>query len=117
MSSVRDSGYPKLALDFTRALVARDYAGAHALTSTDYQRRVAVEDVRAAFEAIVPPDGGTAGPVEVVQSMDSWPGRQASDAGWTYVSIGGDVYSEAVVVIVALEDGAMRVRDVEFGRP
>lgn len=37
--------------------------------------------------------------------------------GWVYVSIGGDVYSEAVTVVVTMDDESLRVRDVEFGRP
>jgi hypothetical protein len=49
--------------------------------------------------------------------MESWPGHESGDLGWAYVSIGGDVYSEAVTVVVALEDGESRIRSVEFGRP
>ena len=30
---------------------------------------------------------------------------------------GGDVYSEAITVVVTLEEGELRVRTVEFGRP
>jgi hypothetical protein len=46
-----------------------------------------------------------------------WPGRESSDAGWAYVSVGGDVYSEAVTLVVTMEDGDLRIRTVEFGRP
>jgi hypothetical protein len=49
--------------------------------------------------------------------MEDWPGRKPSDVGRVYVSVGGDVYSEAVTVIVTLEDEALKVRAVEFGRP
>jgi hypothetical protein len=49
--------------------------------------------------------------------MEDWPGRQPSDAGWAYVSVGGDVYSEAITVVVTREGGVLRVRTVEFGRP
>jgi hypothetical protein len=44
-------------------------------------------------------------------------GKEPSDVGWAYVSVGGDVYSEAVTVVVTLEEGELRVRTVEFGRP
>jgi hypothetical protein len=37
--------------------------------------------------------------------------------GRAYVSVGGDTYSEAVTVVVTLEEDALRVRTVEFGRP
>lgn len=105
------------ALNFAKALVNREYSTAFAMTTAGYQRRTTLEQMRAAFEAIVPPDSGTAGAVEAGHTMESWPDQQPSDLGWVYVSIGGDVYSEALIVIVALEDGAMKVRDVEFGRP
>jgi hypothetical protein len=49
--------------------------------------------------------------------MEDWPGREPSDVGWAYVSVGGDEYSEAVTVVVTLEEGELRVRTVEFGRP
>jgi hypothetical protein len=44
-------------------------------------------------------------------------GKEPSDVGWAYVSVGGDVYSEAVTVVVTLEEGELRGRTVEFGRP
>jgi hypothetical protein len=49
--------------------------------------------------------------------MTSWPGKQPADLGWAFVSIGGDVYSEAVIVVVTSENGEARIREVEFGRP
>ena len=73
--------------------------------------------MRDAFEAIVPADSGPAAVVEAGHTMTDWPGKEAADAGWVYVSIGGDVYSEAITVVVASEDGTLKVRDVEFGRP
>jgi len=108
--------YASVALAFGRTLTARDYGAAYAMTTGEYQRRLTLDQMRAAFESIVPPDWG-ASSVDVGHTMSDWPGRQASDVGWIYVSIGGDVYSEAITVVVALEDGLPKVRDVEFGRP
>ena len=105
------------AVAFGRALVTRDFAAAYAMTSRDYQRRATLEQMRAAFEAIVPADWGAGARVDVVHTMDDWPGRQSTDAGWVYVSIGGDVYSEGVTVVVTAENGSLKVRDAEFGRP
>jgi hypothetical protein len=31
--------------------------------------------------------------------------------------MGGDMYSEAVTVVVTLDEGELRIRTVEFGRP
>lgn len=109
--------FRKAALDFAQALAARDYAKAHALTSEAYRKRTTVEGLRTAFEAIVPPDFGPIGPVEVGETLADWPRKQPGDVGWAYVSIGGDAYSEAVTVVVTMEKGAPRIREVEFGRP
>jgi hypothetical protein len=106
-----------VALRFANALANRDYAAAHALTSRDYRQRTSVEELRAAFEAVVPPDVGPLGPVEMGLTMESWPDKQPADLKWMYVSIGGQVFSEAVVVVASGEDGEVRVRPVQFGRP
>ena len=89
------------------------------MTSQDYQKRISVEQLRTAFEAIVPTDWGAIGPVTVVRTMTQWrlPAKQPSDLGWVYVGIGGDAYSEAVTAIITLENGRPKVREVEFGRP
>jgi hypothetical protein len=117
MSSGNISDYRQVALTFAKSLAAREYAQAYAMTSQGYRQKNTVEQLRSKFEAIVPTDWGNMGPIEVGQIMTSWPGKQPTDLGWAYVSIGGAVYSEAATVVVALENGAARVREVEFGRP
>ena len=87
------------------------------MTANEYRKRTTVEQLRTAFETIVPSDWGPMGTIEVGHTMTTWPGKQLSDIGWAYVSIGGDVYSEAVTVIVMLEHGEAKIREVEFGRP
>lgn len=111
--------YKRVALAFTEALAARDYSAAYALTSRTYRDRTSVKALQDAFEAIVPPDWGTVGPIDIGLAMEDWPGREPSDVGWAYVSIGGDVYSEAVTVVAAREEEEkeLKVRTVEFGRP
>ena len=105
------------ALAFTQALTARDFAKAHAMMTAEARRTVSPASLRTQFERMIPKEFGPIGAVEVGKTMTSWPDRQAADLGWAYVSIGGNAYSEAVIVIVALEDGAPRVRLAEFGRP
>jgi hypothetical protein len=117
MSGGSAGDYKKVALGFTNALATRNYAAAYALTSNEYRDSTSVEAMQAAFEAIVPTDWKTIGPVEVGETMEDWPGRKPSDVGRAYVSVGGDAYSEAVTVVVTLEAEALKVRTVEFGRP
>lgn len=117
MPAARMRDYPSVGLHFATALARRDYTTAYAMTSSEYQRNTTVAEMRAAFEAIVPTGWPTVGPVEVGVTMDTWPDKRPSDVGWAYVSIGGEVYSEAVIVVVGLESDTLRIRTVEFGRP
>lgn len=117
MPSGNTPDYRQIALEFARALAAREYPKAYAMTSQGYRGKNTVDQLRTGFETIVPTDWGTAEPIEVGQTMTDWPGKQPSDLGWAYVSIGGDVYSEAITVVVTSESGKARVREVEFGRP
>ena len=109
--------YSTAAVDFVKALAGREYEAAYAMTSGDYQRRTTLSAMREGFETIVPTDWGPMGAIDVGQTMEEWPGKQVDDAGWVYVSVGGDIYSEAVTIVVAREDGALKVREAEFGRP
>lgn len=117
MSSRGTYSYRQVAQAFARALAARDYPKAYAMTSQSFRNKVSEERLQAEFEAIVPTDWGAIGPVEAGESIETWPGRQSSDLGRVYVSIGGDVYSEAVIVVVTMENGKGKIREVEFGRP
>ena len=107
----------QFALKFTQALAARDYAAGYAMGAQEFRDKVSLQQLTAEFEEIVPEDWGSTDPIAVGETMDEWPGKGPGDIGWVYVSIGGDVYSEALVVIVAAEEGGLKVRDVEFGRP
>ena len=109
--------YKQTALEFARSLAAREYPKAYAMMSQGYRQKSTVDELRMGFEAIVPTDWGAIGPIAVGQTMTSWPGKQPADVGWAYVSIGGAVYSEGLVVVVTSENGAAKIREVEFGRP
>ncbi len=111
------SDYRGIALEFAKLLAERQYREAYALTSQAYRQWNTAEQLQAAFESIVPLAWSVIGPIEVVQSRTTWPGQQSSDLGWVYVSIGGDVYSEGVTLVVTSEQGVAKIRDVELGRP
>lgn len=106
-----------LTLRFTQALAARNYQEAYGMISKSLQAKMTVAELEKKFEAIVPRDWKTVGPVKVESTMESWPDKLPSDRGWVYVSIGGDTESEAVVVIVTEEGGSLMIREIEFGRP
>jgi hypothetical protein len=52
-----------------------------------------------------------------VMSTNMYPHMHASDLASVYVAISGVYYNEAVSVIVTLEDGEPRIRELEWGRP
>jgi hypothetical protein len=105
------------ALSFATHLADRAYEAAYALTALDYRQAVSLETLRAEFEEMIPDDWGEVGPVAVEHTMTDWPDKQDADLLWVYVSIGGDVYSEAVTLVVTSEGGEPRIRQVELGRP
>jgi hypothetical protein len=117
MPSGNTSDYRQTALEFAKSLAARDYRKAYSMTAREYRKRTTAEQLRTAFETIVPNDWGPMGLIEVGQTMENWPGKQPTDIGWAYVSIGGDVYSEAISVVVTSENGEAKIREIEFGRP
>lgn len=117
MSANHTDDYPGIALAFATALTKRDYGAAYAMTSRDYRHGISLETMQASFEQLVPAEFGPVTSVDAGLTMESWPDKQSGDVGWAYVSIGGDVYSEAITVVVTSEDGALKVRDAEFGRP
>lgn len=101
---------------FAQALLDRDFATAHALTSSEYRGRVSPAELQEEFERSVPPDW-RGGFVEVGEPELDWRGKRPTDVAMVYVCIGGDVYSEAVIVVVAEEGDELTVREVEVGRP
>ena len=109
--------YTEAAIAFARALTSGDFAAAYGMTSREYRRGTSLGAMQTAYEALVPAEFGPVSSVEVGLRLDSWPEKEPTDVSWVYVSIGGDVFSEAVIVVVTTEDGALRLRDVQFGRP
>ncbi len=117
MPSGNTADYRQTALEFARSLAARDYPKAYSMTAQAYRKRTTASQLQTAFESIVPTDWDPVGPVEVGHTLEEWPGKQPADIGWVYLSIDGDVYSEAITVVVALENRDAKIREVEFGRP
>ena len=107
----------ELAIEFVRALANREFVTAYDLTTADFRSACSCEEMQNEFESIVPEDWGVIDPIEIGTSMDDWPGKSKDDIKWVYVVIGGDAYSEAVILVTAQQSGILRVRQVEWGRP
>ena len=63
------------------------------------------------------PNGRRYSPVAVGQTMETWPAKQPSDVCCVYLSIRGDVYSEAVTVVVMREADALRSAPSSLAAP
>ena len=99
----------KLALDFAFKLEARDYDSAYSMLSSGLQTSLSQEEFRQLYEQMIPQDWGEVDPIELVEG-DEYP--------FVYVVLGGDVYSEAIVIHqFIVENGNTRIDNVEFGRP
>jgi len=117
MTTKHNANFKEIAMQFAKLLANRNYSDAYEMTTQEYRKRNSLEQIQEHFEAIIPMDWGAIDSIEAGETMNDWRGKEATDVGWVYVSLGGDVYSEAVTVIIAEEEGALKVREVEFGRP
>lgn len=106
-----------LALQFGKSLAHRNYNAAYRLTSRELRSEMSAEEMQEGFERVIPPDWGETEPVELSKVMHDWTGRRLGDVMWAYVTIYGDVYSEAITFVVTYEDEQLRIRNLEFGRP
>jgi hypothetical protein len=69
-----------------------------------------MEQMRSGFEAIIPLDWGPVAPIELVDIGElSLP--------YLYVSLGGEVYSEAIAIYLSDVNGSPQVDSFELGRP
>jgi hypothetical protein len=121
----RDDAMPtpfaQLGIDFAQALVDGDFD--LAATCLAPQLRADLTPARLEAELRRMCEYGDGPPTDICympceDALDvNGPDKQPGDLGWAYVAIEGDGYSEAVIVTVALVDGAPLIRDVEWGRP
>ena len=106
-----------VALKFSQFMSTRKYNDAYEMTSKSFRQTFSANEMQSSFEYMIPKDWGEVDPIEVGETMTNWPAKELSDIAWIYVILGGDVYSEALTLIVTSEDDTLKIRDVEYGRP
>jgi len=100
-----------LALEFARSLAKRDYRQAYNMLSLNAQSQLTEDALREQFESMIPPDWGDVDPIELEENP-AW------DEMLLYVVLGGDVYSEAIIVnAFASENELPKIDSFQFGRP
>lgn len=103
-----------LAQRFVDLLLDRDYAAARQLLHADLAA-LSIGDLRRRFEALFT-DEPFPETAHVLDAMRTWPDKRAEDVASFYVTIDSE-QAEAVSVIVTRDGQALKVREIEWGRP
>ena len=111
MSAI-ETGCGKVALAFAKALVSGDYSKAYSLIALPEKINLEQD-----FTEMIEYGEGPVNHIELMNEMDSWPGKQQDDLGWVYVALSGENFSEAVSVVVSKVKGAIKITEIEWGRP
>ena len=113
----KNTRHGQIALEFGSALVSGNFARAHELLAESMKSEFSASALQVEFERMIAYGGCPPNHVEVMNVMDDWPAKKPGDAGWAYVAIAGDGYSEGIAVVVCTDHDNDRVRLVEWGRP
>jgi len=106
-----DQKQKSLALDFARSLSKRDYRQAYKMLSLNAQSQLTEDGLREQFESMIPLDWGDIDPIQLEENP-AW------DEMFLYVVLGGDSYSEAIIVnSFASDDEIPKIDSFQFGRP
>jgi hypothetical protein len=109
----------RVAEQFARHIADADYNAAHSLLTKAAQQKYSPDSFKQSFQEMTAYEPGPIHRVEVDLefALEDWPARMAGDIASVYVGLFGEEYVEAVTLVVSREDGDIRVRDVEWGRP
>lgn len=106
-------------LAFGHAIARGDYEGAHSLLTKEAQRLHPPETLKHAVEEMIAIGDGSIRQVELMEecTLENWRDKWNGDVGYVYVALTGDSFCEAVTVTLTTEDGQVRIRELEWGRP
>lgn len=113
------SPHVQLAQQFGELIAKEDYKAAHTLLTTEAQKTNSVKEMKRRFKGMRSYAPGPITNVLVMKEfvLEDWPAKQNGDVASIYVSLDGDSFCEAVSVIVTVQAGQLRIRDIEWGRP
>lgn len=109
----------RVAERFGNLLVQGDYAAALALLSSQARAVHTPENLRRAVEEMTAYAPGPIRRALLVPegTLEDWPGRRDGELARLYVALEGDAFNEAVSVLLVREGDAIRIRELEWGRP
>src|SRR6266404_6252409 len=106
----------QLAQRFGDLIAREDYESAHELLTKQAQGLHTAQEMRSRSEGMRRYAPGPFRNFLVMEEfmLEDWPAKQDGDVASIYISLEGDNFCEAVSVIVAQEDGDLRIRDLEW---
>ena len=107
----------EVAQQFGEVIAKADYKAAHGLLTKEAQQVYSPEDFKKSVEQMI---DYWLGPIQEVRPqliLENWPAKQDKDICVVYVSLIGEGVCEAVTVTLADENGDIRIRYLEWGRP
>jgi hypothetical protein len=107
----------KTAAAFVRAISAGDAETAHKMLSHQLASDVAASELLAEFQALAEDMGGVTGIGQPRVILETWSEMSKEDRAMVYVSLEGDVFSEAITVTVSEYEQALVISYIEWGRP
>jgi hypothetical protein len=109
----------EVARQFADHIAKADYAAAHTLLTKTARQMYSPDSFQRSFEEMTEYEPGPIQKVDIDPefTLEAWPEKQPDDVAFVYVGLFGDEYVEAVSITVAREDGDLRIRDIEWGRP
>ncbi len=111
--------FVQIAQQFGDLIAAEDYVSAHRLLTVEAQAANPPENLKRRAERMRSYASGPITEVEVMKDfiLKDWPTKQDGDIACIYVALNGDGFCEAAYLRIAEQDGACRIRDIEWGRP
>jgi len=109
----------EVAGQFGYFIAKADYTAAHNLLTQEAQKLYSSDDLKKSVEQMTEYGQGPILEVDIMSDyiLKDWPTKQEKDLVWVYVSLVGEDFCEAVIVILADEIGDVRIRYLEWGRP
>ena len=106
-------------LTFARKITERDIPGAYGLLAESYRKTLPFAAFEERAKWFLSSDFG---PIQRVYVQDSnamrgWRTRESDDIAWVYVIVEGASFADAISATVKREKGALRIRDIEWGKP
>ena len=107
----------EIAGQFARALAAGDSTTAQESLSQKLGAQVSAAELSSCFESLADDMGGVTGVGQPMVILENWPDMSAHDKAMVYVPLEGDVFSEAITVIVSEIENVFCISSIEWGRP